>query len=324
MSLSYKMEAKSRQDHRPILAALYYIASSCVLTVINKLLFKAWPSLHVPTLVLSQSLSSLVVFMGLGAFRMFHFPRIKLHPARAAGVVLPLLATYAGMLSMSLLALQNTTLLMCNTLRRTSIIFVVILHSLFNGTIPSFYTFAAVVLTVCGAFYAGKADLVFDPVGYSLAIAANFSAALYLTLIRPVRDKLAVSNMQLLFISTLGIMPIHFTVLHRYRGESSFLEMASSGDRKTVLLYLASCAMATIISHATYLNTTVNDAIAQTVSAQVKDVVLLIASVLFIDSPSERGDGNIVGAMIGFVGSLIYAVGKTRQNRNSSTRSRSE
>lgn len=187
-------------------------------------------------------------------------------------------------------------------------IFVVSIHSYVNQTTPTVYTIVATMLVTLGALWAGTTDLAFDPVGYALAFTANLSTAVYLVLLRPIRDKLQISNLQLIFVNALANIPVLvilvITLPRKERLLSHFADLTYS------FLFLCSCAMAVIINHAIFVNTTTNDAIAQSIASQLKDVVLLAASIVFVDDPAHRADGNLHGVMVGFLGSVTYGIGK--------------
>lgn len=72
--------------------------------------------------------------------------------------------------------------------------------------------------------------------------------------------------------------------------------------------------LAILLNHAVYINTTWNSPLAQCVAAQVKDVGLLVAGVWGFDKGSLTG-GNMIGAGIAFVGSVLYAGGRFLEGR---------
>jgi hypothetical protein len=306
-----QIEASEPSAHRfaislpHLLAAVYYVAASTSLTVFNKLLFNSFSAIDPLVLLLSQAFTTLTIFTGMASTQRFQLPVLPRDRK------LLLLLSYATMLTTSLIALRFTSLIMYNTIRRTSLLFVVALHSWSTGSYPASYTVIATVLTLAGALFASVTDLTFDPVGYALAFLANASTAIFLVLLRPVRDRLKYSNMQLLFFNTLCIAPLLVVLLVIMPPKDSILPLFSSSSLFCVLFAL-SCGMAVIITHATYVNTTVNDAVTQTISAQVKDVLLLSASFFFVDNPAGRASGNLVGVMIGFIGTVIYGLGKLR------------
>ena len=296
-----------------ILAAVYYIATSVSLTLFNKLLFSRFPASDPPFLLLCQSLTAVLILGTLKLFGKFTPPNLFLWTRQSFRAYSPLFISNLCMLLTSLIALKFTSLLMYNTLRRTSMIFVVAIHSYVTTTRPSPYTVGATALVTCGALIAGTTDLSFDPLGYGLALAANISTALYLVLLKPVRDKLHLSNLELIFVNALSNIPVLFAIICFFPPEENLLEQFN--DATFAFFFLSSCALAVVINHAIFVNTTTNDAIAQSVSSQLKDVALLIISLLFIDDPKHRAAGNLQGVLVGFFGSLVYGVGKL-MNRN--------
>lgn len=301
-------KSKSTTMIRSILASLYYIATSVSLTLFNKLLFARFPKFDAPFLLFCQSLTTVAILLVLNLFGKFSFPKLSIWTRSSVQIYLPLYISNLLMLLTSLLALKFTTLLMYNTLRRTSMIFVVAMHSVMNNSKPDVYTISATTLVTLGALVAGTTDLAFDPIGYTLAFTANISTAVYLVLIKRVRDKLSLSNLQLLFVNAIANIPFLAIIMILFPPNDGRLHQFS--DTTFSILFFCSCAFAMVINHSIFVNTTTNDAIAQSIASQLKDVVLLAASYLFIDDPSTRAKGNVPGVMIGFLGSLVYGVGK--------------
>jgi hypothetical protein len=289
----------------PLLAALYYVATSCALTVFNKLLFGAHDRLPAQSLLLAQSLTSVAVLALLSLTPRYNAPALP--RPRTLATYAPLLAAYLAMLATSLLALRRTSLLMYNTIRRTSIVFVILLSAARDRAAPSRYATAAAVLTVAGAAAAARRDNAFAPVGYGLAVAANAATSAYLVLLKPTRDALLLTNAQLMHLNAAASAPL-LIALH----VSAPPAIGAVGPTSAALL-ACSCLLAVIIAHATAVNTVANDAVAHTLSAQVKDVVLLALSYFVIDSPESRAEGNVAGVLLGFSGSLVYVYGKMQE-----------
>ncbi|CAN8077024.1 unnamed protein product [Agarophyton chilense] len=291
-----------------LLAAFYYISTSVSLTLFNKLLFSRFPGSDPPFLLLSQSITAVFILTVLSFTDRIQLPQFSKWTSASIKIYAPLYLANLTMLLTSLIALKFTSLVMYNTLRRTSMIFVVAIYAFLNSTQPSIYTLTATALVTAGALWAGTTDLAFDPIGYGLAFAANLSTAIYLNILRPIRDKLQLTNLQLIFVNALANIPVLFTILMLAPRTHSLL--SHFADITFSVLFFCSCAIAVVINHAIFVNTTTNDAIAQSIASQLKDVVLLVSSIAFVDDPSQRAHGNLQGVMVGFVGSLVYGVGK--------------
>lgn len=320
-----KAEADARQEAAPtsstmatttvfpLLAALYYIATSVSLTLFNKLLFARFPASDPPFLLLSQSLTTVAILSAMRLVGKFSPPSLRSWTAVSIRTYAPLYVSNLAMLLTSLIALKFTSLLMYNTLRRTSMIFVVAIHCGMHRVRPTSYTVAATAFVTIGALLASSSDLAYDPLGYALAFTANISTAIYLVLLRPVRDKLQLSNLQLLYVNALANIPVLAIIILAMPPKDGVLALFS--NLTFSILFLCSCSFAVVINHAIFVNTTTNDAIAQSISSQLKDVVLLITSIAFVDDPKQRAAGNLQGVFVGFLGSLVYGVGKLVDKR---------
>lgn len=281
---------------RSILASLYYIATSTSLTVLNKLLFLAPSPLAPATLLFYQSLTTLVSLTLLSHLSPSAYSSPPLPPLR---LYLPLLVSHLLTLTTSLFSLRLTSLLMYNTIRRTSILPLLLLSSLTSR--PTLPTLTAAFLTTTGALIAARHDSAPTPLGYILALAANISTSLYLILLRPTKTRLQLSSAQLIHLNAAFSAPLLFA-LH--------LSSAPAPATMNAPLIAASCVGALVISHATAVSTGVNDAVAHSLGAQVKDVVLLVVSFLLAEGGEKRDRRNVAGVLLGFCGSLVYACGK--------------
>mmetsp|Transcript_26540 Transcript_26540/g.103365 ORF Transcript_26540/g.103365 Transcript_26540/m.103365 type:complete len:111 (+) Transcript_26540:805-1137(+) len=75
---------------------------------------------------------------------------------------------------------------------------------------------------------------------------------------------------------------------------------------------LASSIMGFVLNHSTYYNTSRNSPLTHTITAQMKDVVLLVISFTVFDS-GFISTGTGIGACISALGSLLYALVKYRE-----------
>lgn len=299
---------------RGLAAALYYITASVSLTLFNKLLFQRHNDVS-PVLVLcAQAVVTLLILSCLSHFGIAAVfdPRRLTRTQRASS--LGLFLSYILMLLFGLAALQHTSLLMYHTLRRTSIVAVLLAQWGLLGLVPTRATLAATALVVAGAFAAVATNLRLEVAAYALAGAANVATAVYLVRLKDVRDYCGVSNLQLLFINNVYAMPVLLAVMVAYPPEMEVWGRFAVPEFS--LLFLASASFALVLNHAVYVNTTVNDAVAHTISTQVKDVVLLAISIVFVDDPKYRSRGMLDGALVAFAGSLVYALGKLREKFN--------
>lgn len=299
-------------------SAAYYITISISLTLFNKLLFQRH-SLEPVHILLAQCITTLTVLQILSAFRLRSAVSLNsLSPSQLC-THLPLLISYMGMLLFGMAALSETSLLMYHTLRRTSIIPVLLLQWHFDRRMPTKYTWIATAVIVSGGSAAIKSNLRWEPKTYALAFSANITTAYYLTRLKHVRDSLNISNLQLVYLNNMFAFPLLLALFLANPPQAATWALF----RNTIftVMFVCSSLLAIVLNHAVYVNTTVNDAIAHTVSCQVKDMLLLIISVVFIDDAKYRSTGMLLGALVEFSGSVIFAIGKIKNASSESSKS---
>lgn len=134
-----------------------------------------------------------------------------------------------------------------------------------------------------------------------------------MVLLTPVRDSLSYTNLDLLYLNTLCVTPLlalflGLTHTPLQTALTVFSYMAT--HFLSALALAAACALTFFLNHATYVNTAINDAVAQTISSQIRDVLLFVISIVAIDDAANRAPGNMTGVLVGFAGSVVYAYGR--------------
>lgn len=300
--------SRAKRVIRSLLASLYYIGVSVSLTLFNKILFQRYDSASPVLVLLSQCILTLVMLNVLGVMGVRATLPVRTLTKAQLKTHAPLAASYILMLLFGLAALRHTSLLMYHTLRRAGIVVVLVLRFALDGTTPSKSTVAAALLIVSGALTAVAHNLRWEPTSYALALSANLCAAFYLLRLKRVRDALSLSNLELLFLNNLVAFPVLLLTFIANPPDTTVWRLFRVPE--FTALFLCSSSLALVLNHSTYVDTTVNDAVAHVVSAQIKDVILLVLSVLFIDNPELRSAGMLRGALIAVFGSAVYAGGK--------------
>jgi solute carrier family 35 protein len=307
---SVALTSHHRQLFRAISAMVYYISVASGLTIINKSIFSTYRFSHPLVLVEAQLLCTLLLFQALCWCRVLEPP---VWSFRALPKLLPLVASYLLMLMSGMFGLKNTSLVMYNTLRRTTVAFVLILEYLVLRVVPSIPTLGCVAAMTVGAVWAGSKDSAFDFYGYGMIFLANMTSALYVVLVRKVKQSTSWNNTDILYLNSMLSAPLVLMLL-LWRGE--LVPLYHKGWQaypwSFYAVFLVACLMGFIINHSIYYNTNTNSPLTQTVSAQVKDVILLAASAPF-DGTSAIID-NLAGILISLLGSVAYSVIKYREH----------
>eukprot|EP00211_Chloroparvula_japonica_P014193 CAMPEP_0119124774 /NCGR_PEP_ID=MMETSP1310-20130426/4291_1 /TAXON_ID=464262 /ORGANISM="Genus nov. species nov., Strain RCC2339" /LENGTH=238 /DNA_ID=CAMNT_0007114775 /DNA_START=516 /DNA_END=1229 /DNA_ORIENTATION=+ len=213
---------------------------------------------------------------------------------------------YMGMFIGGLMALQHTNIMMYNSLRRTGLVFVLIIQYMVIGAVPSRQALLAVGIITTGTGLAAAYDLSFDSTGYEWAILCNVTYALYVVLIRWVTEKTGFDAVGIIFYNSTLCLPFTMILLAIAGVESDIYSRSVS----FWVAFGASSVMGFFINHAIMYNTTVNSPMTHSVTGQLKDVILILLS---FQTDYTFSLFNFVGVLSSFLGSMVYAHAKLQE-----------
>uniref|UniRef100_A0A3Q7HR73 Sugar phosphate transporter domain-containing protein n=2 Tax=Solanum subgen. Lycopersicon TaxID=49274 RepID=A0A3Q7HR73_SOLLC len=195
---------------------------------------------------------------------------------------------------------------MYTTLRRTTVVFTMIVESILAGQKYSRPIIGSVVIIVFGAFVAGARDLSFDFYGYAVVFLSNITTAIYLATIARIGKSSGLNSFGLMWCN--GIVCGPFLLLWSLiRGDLAltmdFPYLFSPGF---LVVMLMSCILAFFLNYSIFLNTTLNSAVTQTICGNLKDLFTIsLGWFIFGGLPFDLL--NVLGQLLGFVGSGLYA-----------------
>lgn len=164
----------------------------------------------------------------------------------------------------------------------------------------------SVGLIVIGAFVAGARDFSFDFYGYAVVFLANISTAIYLATIARIGKSSGLNSFGLMWCNGIICGPILlvWTFLHGdLKTTMNFPHLLSPGFLAVLIL---SCMLAFFLNYTIFLNTTLNSAVTQTICGNLKDLFTIgLGWMLFGGLPFDIL--NVIGQLLGFVGSGLYA-----------------
>lgn len=224
-----------------------------------------------------------------------------------------------------MISLRSVSIPIYTTLRRTGIVLVLLLERLALNKRASTRVHLSVAVMIGGALLAGARDLHFDARAYAIVFLYNASTALYLVLInrqsqieaaRPLSNQMQqprLDKFDFMFYNNLYNLPF-LVVLIAATGEwRAAVQLSHDWQLHGVGLPLAiggSSLLAFALNYSIFLNTSVNSALTQTVAGQAKDVVTVVAGFVMFASDSPLDWMNLIGIVLGFVGSLLYGLFK--------------
>ena len=299
----------------------FYMLTAILLIYFNKAAFSYYNFSAPNLLTLSQSLCSLLL---LSTAR--HSTLLTYQPFTLANfqLLLPISLSFVLYMVLGMLAMKLVSLPMYTTLRRTTVVFVLVIEWLTLSRGSSTAVKASVAVMVVGAIVAGWKDMRFDLTSYAIVFTYNGFTALYLVLINQIstrerqvaqhEHRPALTQWDFMYYNNLTTIPL-LTLAVLATGETkSLLHSPYLSSPMFHLSLLASSLLAFVLNYAIFRNTAVNSALTQTVAGQAKDVVVVMLGVwAFEDGALEAG--GVVGVVLGFLGSLGYAVAKAWQQQ---------
>ncbi|XP_028101364.1 UDP-N-acetylglucosamine transporter UGNT1-like [Camellia sinensis] len=180
------------------------------------------------------------------------------------------------------------------------------IHTPTHKTLVSSSGVISVALIVIGAFIGGARDLSFDSYGYAVVFMANITTAIYLATIARIGKSSGLNSFSLMWCNGILCGPfLLFWTFIRVDLEITlnFPYLFSPGFLAVLLL---SCILAFFLNYSIFLNTTRNSALTQTICGNLKDLFTIgLGWVVFGGLPFDFV--NVVGQLLGFVGSGLYA-----------------
>nr|XP_029117167.1 UDP-N-acetylglucosamine transporter UGNT1 isoform X2 [Elaeis guineensis] len=184
--------------------------------------------------------------------------------------ILPLSLTYLLYMLASMESVRAISVPMYTTLRRTTVVFTMVVEYLLTRQMYAPFIVGSVSLTVFGAFIAGARDLSYDSYGYAIVFVANITTAVYLATVARLGKSSGLNSFGLMWCNGVICAPL----LLIWTFASGDLERTISFPHlyspSFLVVLLLSCMMAFLLNYTVFLNTTVNSALTQTVCGNLK------------------------------------------------------
>ncbi|KAM5564477.1 hypothetical protein ABKV19_018851 [Rosa sericea] len=347
-----KLFKGSAMTRRGAYAAISYMACAVLLVMFNKAALSSYrfPSANVITLF--QMICSCFLLYTLRRWKMITFTAgessafsdintTTLVPLKTLKKTFPLAGAYLLYMLASMESVRGVNVPMYTTLRRTTVVFTMVMEYFLAGQRYTSPIVGSVGLIVLGAFIAGARDLSFDAYGYAVVFLSNITTAIYLATIARIGSTFGLFGIILLhflFSSStfFEILTDNFSLSGKSSGLNSFGLMWCNGiicgpallvltffhgDLKTTIdfpyllspgfmvVLLCSCVLAFFLNYCIFLNTTLNSALTQTICGNLKDFFTIgLGWVIFGGLPFDIL--NVIGQCLGFLGSGLYAYNK--------------
>ena len=292
-------QAAKLVGHRFLIPVVYVLVSSC-LTVVNKVTFSFPGFTHVNLLVASQQICVLLGLLIMHLLRVVHL-RTLMRPTRS---LLAVIGSYVAYVLTSLQGLRFVSVPLYTTLRKLGILTTVYVeYKWHNRTVPR-VSLLGIALIITGAIYAGTNDLTFHILGYSVCLICNVCTSVYLVSVSHHKDEAETDGTDIVFHCALYSFPI-FLFCALLNGEFSTISRVVRAEAGFLSYFFVSSCMAGMLNVSTVLNVRMNSSIAQNICANMKDIVLVLASVGIGQSQLDLRTG--VGVAFAMLGGFIYS-----------------
>lgn len=306
----------STMTKRGAYAAISYMTCAVLLVLFNKAALSSYnfPCANVITLfqmICSYSFLYVMIHWKVISFNVADMSSavdnpLTLVPLKTLIHTLPLSLTYLLYMLVSMESVRGVNVPMYTTLRRTTVVFTMVMEYFLARQRYTSSVVGSVGLIVLGAFVAGARDLSFDAYGYAVVFLANITTAIYLATIARIGKSSGLNSFGLMWCNGFVCGPI-LLVWTYLRGDLevtfNFPQLLSPGF---LLVLFFSCVLAFFLNYSIFLNTTLNSAVTQTICGNLKDFFTIgLGWVIFGGLPFDSL--NVIGQILGFVGSGLYA-----------------
>ncbi|KAK4422158.1 UDP-N-acetylglucosamine transporter UGNT1 [Sesamum alatum] len=311
-----KLFKGSAMTKRGAYAAISYMTCAVLLVMFNKAALSSYSFPCANVITLCQMISSCCFLYVLRRSRLISFSANEsiavaessktLVPIKTLIDTSPLALTYLLYMLVTMESVRGVNVPMYTTLRRTTVVFTMIVEYILVRQRYTRPILGSVVLIVFGAFIAGSRDLSFDTYGYLVVFLANFTTAIYLATIARIGKTSGLNSFGLMWCNGILCGPI-LLVWTLFRGDlemtMNFPYLLSPGFLVVLTL---SCILAFFLNYSIFLNTTLNSALTQTICGNLKDLfTITLGWAIFGGLPFDLL--NVIGQLLGFIGSGMYA-----------------
>lgn len=217
-------------------------------------------------------------------------------PKRPTGRFLLTILSFGCYVVTSMMAQRSLTSNLYVGLRRTQLVFTMVLEYLVQRKIPSYVATVAVVFMLLGSFkITGDGIYSGHWTGYVASFACNLFGALYLTMVNQLEN---IDSISLTFQCALYLAPLSaiwvFTTSSCISDEISPLAQTS---------VFCSVILAGVMNFSVIFNTRVNSPFIQSLCSVLKDALIVTLSMIFISPVTST---ELVGCALIFCGAGIF------------------
>ncbi|KAK9843519.1 hypothetical protein WJX81_006926 [Elliptochloris bilobata] len=289
---------------RRLTACCCYGAISIMITLFNKAVFSVYRFTYPNVVTTYQIIVSIAYMLLLQRLRWMDIGSLSLTAARQ---VFPLTLFWWLYVVSGVIALRYLNVPMYSVFRRSTTLIVVGGEWLLLRKRPTPTGFVSILLMVAGAAIAGLTDLTYSLPGYLWVSVCAVSTAVYLLLIRRLKDRTGLSQSALLLYNNVLALPLMLGMLLTSRELSTVWRYPRLHELSFQVFLLVSASQAFLLNLCIFWCTTLNSPLATTVTGQMKDI-LTTGLGLFLFGDVKFDTRNVTGVCIGLLGGIAYSL----------------
>ncbi|DBA85028.1 TPA: hypothetical protein ACH3X2_005762 [Trebouxia sp. C0005] len=289
---------------KKLLACLSYGTVSVSITLFNKAVFSVY-GFHYPNFVTTLQIMVSILYMHLlKGVGLFHFAPLT---SKGARQILPLVFCWWLYVVSGVTALRYLTVPMFSVFRRSTTLIVVVGEFFMFHKLPSKSCLGSIVVMLIGAIIAGATDLTYSLPGYIWVSICAISTAMYLLLIRALKDSTGLSESSLLYHNNVLSLPLMASYMLTATTEVQTVRQYPQLNNIWFLLFLGvSASQAFLLNLCIFRCTTINSPLATTITGQMKDIITTgLGMILFGDV--QFSSKNLLGITLGLLGGMLYS-----------------
>ncbi|XP_024984720.1 nucleotide-sugar uncharacterized transporter 3-like isoform X1 [Cynara cardunculus var. scolymus] len=305
----------SSMTPRGVYAAVSYMACAVMLVLFNKAALSSYSFPCANVITLFQMICSCCFLYALRSWKFITFSSdilpltdnsTKFVPLKTVIRTSPLALTYLLYMLAAMESVRGVNVPMYTTLRRTTVVFTMFVEFILVGQKYTRSIIGSVALIVFGAFVAGSRDLSFDSYSYAVVFVSNITTAIYLATIARIGKTSGLNSFGLMWCNGIICGPVLLVWTFIWGDLKKTINFPYLFSPGFVIVLLLSCVLAFFLNYSIFLNTTLNSAVTQTICGNLKDLfTIAFGWMVFGGLPFDLL--NVIGQLLGFVGSGLYA-----------------
>jgi solute carrier family 35 protein len=286
-----------------VIAAVFYVSISVLMTFFNKAVLTHYNFKYANFILLIQLISTVLLLQLFKLLKLIQFDRFNFEKAKKLYIVSLFYAFNAGI---ALAALSSLNIPVYGSLKRLTLVMVLIGEWILLKRKSSLRIIFAVSLIIIGAVVMGIGDIEFNMLAYFMATVSCFSQTCYLLFLAKTKLDTGLNTFEMLFYNCLLSAPMLFCLVLLTGELRNALSYSRLFDIEFLVCLCGAVLLGSILNYAIFICTLVNSPLTLVVTGQLKTVLSTFFG-LFAFGGVDMRFLNLLGLCVNTLGGLLYA-----------------